>query len=318
MMTKKFDVLVVGELNVDIILNQIDSFPEMGKEKLARQMSTVLGSSSAILASNISSLGARVAFAGKIGKDANGDLVIETLHQRGVNTDQVIRSAEVDTGATIVLNYAEDRAMVTYPGAMEQLTLDDISKESLAQAKHLHFSSYFLQPGLQSQIATLFRQAKELGLTTSMDPQWDPEEQWNFNLAEILPYVDVLLPNEKELLYLTRTSSLSDALEAVRPHAHWVVVKKGNEGSYLWHDGDLHHQPPFLNESVVDAIGAGDSFNAGFLYQFIQGKPLVECQTFGNLTGAISTTRAGGTAAFSSQKDIEAIAQSRFDYPVTL
>ena len=209
--TEKFDVLVVGELNVDIILNQIDGFPEVGKEKLARTMVTTLGSSSAIFASNLSSLGAKVAFLGKIGADTNGDLILSQLQKQGVHTDFILRSTEVDTGATLVLNYDEDRAMITYPGAMEQLTLDDIPEEVLTQARHLHFSSYFLQPGLRPEVGTLFQRAKALGLTTSLDPQWDPEEQWKFDTAGILPHVDVFLPNEKELLYLTGTSTMDEA-----------------------------------------------------------------------------------------------------------
>ena len=316
--TQQYDVLVVGELNVDIILNDIDGLPEVGKEKLARRMVTTLGSSSAIFASNLSSLGASVAFLGKIGTDAHGDLILDSLRSRNVDTTEVLRDEAVDTGATLVLNYHEDRAMVTYPGAMEQLTINDVSDQVLTQARHLHFSSYFLQPGLRPAVPELFRRAQALGLTTSLDPQWDPAEQWEFDVHAILPHVDVFLPNEKELLCLTRASSVDDALAILSDTARCVVVKKGNQGSYTWRDGQLHHQPPFLNESVVDAIGAGDSFNAGFIRRFVQGRPLEECQTFGNLTGALSTTQPGGTAAFRDTGRLIKLAQSKFNYALTL
>ena len=121
MIDKNFDVIVIGELNVDLILNQIDSLPEIGKEILASKMDLVLGSSSAIFASNLSSLGAKVSFLGKIGNDSFGDLVINSLKTKGVNTDLVIREDKLKTGATVVLNYGEDRANVTHPGAMEHL-----------------------------------------------------------------------------------------------------------------------------------------------------------------------------------------------------
>lgn len=316
--TKKYDVLVVGELNVDIILNNIDGFPEIGKEKLARTMVTTLGSSSAIFASNLSSLGASVAFMGKVGTDAHGDIILRSLRECGVQTDFILRGDDVDTGATLVLNYDEDRAMITYPGAMEQLTIDDIAEEVLAQAQHLHFSSYFLQPGLRPAVSTLFRVAKDLGLTTSLDPQWDTEEQWEFDAAEILPYVDVFLPNEKELLHLTHTSTMDEALASLSDYARCVVVKQGNQGSCAWQDHQLRHQSPFLNEEVVDAIGAGDSFNAGFICRFVQGCSLEECQTLGNLTGALSTTQAGGTAAFRDTRRMIELAQSKFNYTLTL
>jgi len=127
-MNKKFDILVVGELNVDLILNDIAGFPAMGKEILADEMALTLGSSSAIFASNISTLGASVAFLGKVGQDQFGDLVLDSLKRKNVNTQYIKRSTTAQTGATIVLNYSEDRAMVTHPGAMNELNMNDITR----------------------------------------------------------------------------------------------------------------------------------------------------------------------------------------------
>ena len=314
MSKKRFDVLVVGELNVDLILNSIDSFPEMGKEKLAKDMTLTLGSSSAIFASNLSALGAKVAFVGMIGTDAFGNLVKESLSAKKVNTDYLITSDKWNTGATIVLNYSEDRAMVTYPGTMEHLTIYDISAESISSAKHLHFSSYFLQPGIQKDIAALFKMAKEKGLTTSLDIQWDPNEKWDFNYKQVLPFVDVFLPNEQESLLLTKEKDLDNAIKKLTPFAKHVVVKLGSKGSMLVTDGKSSFKKSFLNDSVVDAIGAGDSFNAGFIFKFINGYDFDECQTFGNLTGAINTTAAGGTAAFIDYEQVVKTGKEKFGY----
>ena len=181
-MKKVFDVIVVGELNVDLILNQIESFPEIGKEKLADNMTLTLGSSSAIFASNLSALGMRVSFVGKIGNDIFGRFCKEQLNEKGVDTSMLIQSDELKTGATVILNFGEDRAMVTHQGAMKYLGMDDITNEMLGTASHLHFSSYFLQPGFKNTLGGLFKMAKELGLTTSLDAQWDPEEKWDFEL----------------------------------------------------------------------------------------------------------------------------------------
>jgi sugar/nucleoside kinase (ribokinase family) len=307
-------VIVVGELNVDLILNRIDSFPEMGKEKLAKEMTLTLGSSSAIFASNLSSLGSEVSFLGKIGQDSFGDLVISSLESKGVNTDLVIRSESLKTGATIVLNYDEDRAMVTHGGAMEALKIEDISESVLKNAQHLHFSSYFLQPGLKKTIGDLFKMAKRLGLTTSFDAQWDPNEKWDLDLYSVLPSVDVLLPNKQELLNLTQKSTIDDALEFLSPVANTIAVKLGNKGSIVYSNNEKSIKEPFLNTDVVDAIGAGDSFNAGFIHKFIQKCTIEECQEFGNLTGAISTTAAGGTTAFKDYDTVIKIAKDRFGY----
>jgi sugar/nucleoside kinase (ribokinase family) len=314
MKNKIYDALVVGELNVDLILNSIDSFPEMGKEKLAKSMNLTLGSSSAILASNLSSLGSKVSFAGKIGFDQFGVLVNDSLANKGVNTDYLIRSKEWNTGATIVLNFDEDRAMVTYPGAMEHLTINDIPDEAFHLSKHLHFSSYFLQPGMQPGITDLFKRAKELGLTTSLDIQWDPNEKWDFDYQKVLPFVDVFLPNEQELLFLTKEKSIDNAVKKINSIANHIAVKLGSKGSLLVTNGKTVFKESYLNKNLVDAIGAGDSFNAGFIFKFINGFSLKECQEFGNLMGAINTTAAGGTTAFTNYNEIINIAKEKFGY----
>lgn len=311
---KDFDVSVIGELNIDLILNEIDSFPVIGKEILSRQMNVTLGSSSAIFASNLSCLDTGVAFIGKIGQDAFGDLVINTLHNNGVNTDAIARNAALKTGATVVLNFGEDRAMITHPGAMEDLIFEDIDWDTILRSRHLHLSSYFIQKGIKKDIGLIFRLAKQAGLTTSFDPQWDPSEEWAMDLEGILPFVDVFMPNKKELLNLTRQATIEDAADYLKDLANIIVVKLGNEGSALLVNGDMAFQPAFLNEHVVDAIGAGDSFNAGFIYKFIHTYPLEICQEFGNMTGSYSTTAAGGTGAFAARDNILQNVKERFGY----
>jgi sugar/nucleoside kinase (ribokinase family) len=310
----KPDVIVIGELNVDIILNQIENFPEMGKEILAQNMNITLGSSSAIFASNLSTLGAKVAFVGKIGKDNFASVILESLNLKNVDTSHIIQSETLNTGATIVLNYDEDRAMVTYPGAMEDLKMDDIDFGFLATARHLHFSSVFLQPGIRKSLPVLFAKAKSFGLTTSLDPQWDPAEKWNVDLTELLPQLDVFLPNKTEFLLLTGAKSLEDGISLVKEIAPnlILIVKNGSDGAYGWSKGKLTHQPAFLNTRVVDCIGAGDSFNSGFIHAFISGNPIEKCLEKGALTGAVSTTRNGGTGAFTSLKDAGNIAAENF------
>jgi sugar/nucleoside kinase (ribokinase family) len=310
----RFDVIVVGELNVDLIFNDIQSFPEIGKEKLAEKMTLTLGSSSAIFASNLSVLGAKVSFIGKLGNDIFGRICKEELQAKGVDTSMIMVSDELTTGATVVLNYNEDRAMVTHQGAMNFLSENDIRSDMLEQAKHLHFSSYFLQPGFKSGLLDLFKMAKNLGLTTSLDVQWDPNEKWEFDFTSILPYVDIFLPNELELLKLTKEESIVKAIYKIGNCAKLVVVKRGRSGSLLFYNDTLLEGSPFINEELVDAIGAGDSFNAGFIYRYLNGYSPEDCQIFGNLIGAISTTKAGGTTAFQSFFHTMEIAKEKFGY----
>ena len=309
-MEKLFDVLVVGELNVDLILSDIEKFPEIGKEVLAHGMTLTLGSSSAIFASNISSLGARVAFLGKIGKDKFGEVVLETLKTNHVDVSMVKTDENAGTGATIVLYVDEDRANTTYPVAMDLLTPGDITEEDLKKARHLHFSSYFLQPGMWEGLGQLFRLARKLGLTTSFDMQWDPKETWDMDMEDILPHVNVFLPNEMELKSLTGKKDLYEAIDSVKKYSETIVIKRGNKGSIVVQDNNLFDLPSFLNEKVIDTVGAGDSFNAGFIFKYIKNENISECQKFGNLAGAVSTTAAGGTTAF---KNYESFRKSALD-----
>jgi sugar/nucleoside kinase (ribokinase family) len=290
----KPEVVVIGELNVDIILNQIDSFPEMGKEKIAQEMNITLGSSSAIFASNLSTLGSNVAFIGKVGKDSFASVVLDSLNSKNVDTSHIIQSETLNTGATIVLNYNQDRAM--------------------SSALHLHFSSIFLQPSIRNSLPALFAKAKSLGLTSSMDPQWDPAEIWDVDLPNLLPLLDIFLPNRAEFLLLTNSKTVEEGVEKIKMIAPnlTLVIKDGSNGAFGWKGGNLIHQPAFLNPEVVDCIGAGDSFNAGFIHAFIQGSSMEKCLEAGAITGAVSTTRSGGTGAFGSLDTVRKIAADNF------
>ncbi len=315
-MKKIFDVLVAGELNVDIILNRINRFPALGKEVIADDMTITLGSSSAIFASNLSVLGTRVAFAGTLARDQFGDLIINSLRSKGVDTNHIVYTDRVSTGATIALNFREDRAMVTYPGAMTLFSTDDIPEDLLRGSRHLHVSSIFLSTTLKKDVCTLFRKAKSAGLTTSLDPQWDPEERWDLDFKTLLPHVDVFIPNENELRALTGIEDMYKAVDKLKSHSNTIIVKSGREGAFLWNGDEFIHQPAFLNSRVVDAIGAGDSFCAGFIHQYIRGKNLNACLEFAALTGAVSTTKAGGTTAFESLELVRKIAESEFNYKI--
>lgn len=312
--TYPFDVLVVGELNIDLILNRIDGFPVMSKEILAEEMTVTLGSSSAIFANNLSVLGTRVSYLGKVGEDQFADLVCTSLERSKVDISNIIRTSEYQTGLTVALNYDNDRAMVTYPGAMNDLRIGDLTEKVLKTAPHLHLSSVFLQEGIKPDIVEVFRKAKEMGMTTSLDPQWDPQEKWDLDLDALLPLVDIFLPNEEELKQFTGMPEVTSALKKISPFCNTVVVKQGIKGATMWDKDQLVHQQAFLNETVVDAIGAGDSFNAGFIHQFTTGADLKKCLRFAAITGAINTTAAGGTAAFTSKEQILATAREKFRY----
>ena len=303
MNTKK--LLVVGELNVDLILNDIAGFPKVGTEILANKMNLSLGSSSAIMASNISALGIDTSFCGMLGEDDFGSFVLQQLQARKVDTRFITTTTREKTGITVVMNYHQDRANVTYCGAMETLTLEDLPWEQLQEFSHFHLSNFFLQKGIRKDITEIFRRAKTAGLTTSLDLQVDPEEKWEFDYKTCLPFVDVFFPNEAEILALTGETSVEAALMALKPYAKIVALKLGEKGARLFTKEKDLALKPFLNKNFADAIGAGDSFNAGFLEKYLQGASLEDCLKNANLIGSLSTTQPGGTGAFTSGESIE-------------
>jgi sugar/nucleoside kinase (ribokinase family) len=313
---EKFDVLVAGELNIDIILDQLEKFPVIGKEILANKLTVTLGSSSAIFASNLSALGVSVIFCGCIGNDNFGDKILNDLAEKNVATQNIISSNTTNTGITVALNFNQDRAMVTYPGAMNELTSWHITDAILQSAKHLHVSSVFLQPALKPGLIDLFERAKRFGLTTSLDPQWDPSEQWHCDWKNLLPCVDVFLPNTEEIKNITHQPSIKDAMNVLRSYSNIVVVKNGSEGASVFFKDEVIEEPAFVNNEFADAIGAGDSFDAGFIRNFIQQKTLKECATLGVVCGAINTTAHGGTTAFKNLNDIKKIASEKFNYSI--
>jgi len=308
-LSKKFDILVVGELNVDLILDGLEGDPAFEKEQIAGEMTLAMGSSSAIFAANCSTLGQKVAFAGKLGNDEFGSLILDTLKQKGVTTQNIKVDEGVKTGLTVAFSRGNERMMVTYPGAMKNFSFRDVPKHLLDEARHLHISSVFLQPEIKKEIYHIFQTAKQYNLTTSLDTQWDPDETWDLNLEVLLPYLDFFLPNEKELTLLTGTETVNEALNQLPDTSCKIVVKRGKKGAILKTPNDQITVDAFLNEDVADAIGAGDSFNAGFISAYLRGKPLKKCVIMGNLTGALSTTQHGGTRAITSYKQVETYAR---------
>ncbi|MBS1747640.1 MAG: carbohydrate kinase family protein [Bacteroidetes bacterium] len=310
----QFDVLVVGELNIDLILNGLQQFPEVGKEILADNMIYTLGSSAAIFASNLSALGVSVNYCGCIGNDDFGKKIIVDLESKGVGTENIIQTNHVKTGITVAFNFDQQRAMVTYPGAMNELNENDITDAMLSNAKHLHVSSMFLQPALKPGLPKLFKRAKDLGLTTSLDPQWDTTEKWESDWKTLLAFVDVFLPNIEELRNITKKQNVDEAVATLKDFANMIVVKKSVEGASAFYKNEITNQPAFINHEFADAIGAGDSFNAGFIREFIFDKSLKQCTELGAVCGAINTTAHGGTTAFTDLASIKKIALKKFNY----
>jgi ribokinase len=270
------DVLVVGDANPDLILRG-DVRPRFGQaEQLLTAADLVLGGSASITAAGCARLGLRTGLLAAVGEDVFGDVTRRWLTERGVELIAVKPEAGVPTGLSVILSEVDDKAILTLPGTIPALRPQDITDEHLTGVRHLHVASLYLQPELVRGLAGVFARARSLGLTTSLDTNWDPTGRWE-SIAEILAATDVFLPNAAELRAVTGIEDVEvAAADLVRPGT----------------------------TDVVDTTGAGDSFNAGFLAARLSGRPVSEAVAWAAAAGSLSTRAAGGTDAQATLEEI--------------
>jgi sugar/nucleoside kinase (ribokinase family) len=301
-MGDKLDIAIAGEINLDLILYGLPISIPVERELLAHDFQLTLGSSSAILAHNLAILGANVGFITRVGTDPLGTIAIDRLRESGAELSRIVQAeSPAKTGVTILLHHSASRHILTYPGTMSEMTRADLDYEYLASARHFHLSSLFLHRALEKDLPQLFKDLKRDGLTISLDTNDDPEDLWAGVLDELLDYVDILLPNEQELLNIARRDTTKKALAALRSRVPVIALKRGKSGALVQTSSDVIHVPP-ITVTPVDTIGAGDSFNTGFLFAYLQGADWEECARAGNIAGALSTLKPGGTESFRDAK----------------
>ncbi|MGZ4200891.1 MAG: carbohydrate kinase family protein [Thermoleophilaceae bacterium] len=289
------DLLVLGDLNPDLVLGGDGVEPAFGQvERLVDTADLVIGGSGAIVACGAARLGLRTAIAGVVGDDLFGRFMLDALSAHRVDTGGVVVDPGLQTGLTVVLAREGDRAMLTFPGAIPALRADAVDPDLVRSARHVHVSSYFLQTSLAPGLAELFRMAEG---TTSIDPNWDPAEDWDAGLRELLPLTDVFLPNAEEAVRIAGRADPEEAALALSGEGPLVVVKLGAEGALAVRGEELVRVAAPAGVEPVDTTGAGDSFDAGVLAGLLGGWPLERALALGCACGALSTRAAGGTAS---------------------
>ena len=215
----------------------------------------------------------------------------------GVVVDQTIH-----TGLSVILSRGNDRSILTYPGAIPCLSFHDIQLKLLNSARHLHLGGYFIQDRLRPDVPKLFEMARQGGLTVSLDTNFDPSGNWDGGLSEALRNTDVFLPNETECCAIAGVQDVSHALSRLVEKVKVVAIKLGARGAIARYREDNQQAPEFaraesLSVEVMDTVGAGDSFDAGFLYGYLNGWEIKRALRLGTVCGALSTRKAGGTNA---------------------
>jgi sugar/nucleoside kinase (ribokinase family) len=299
----QFDLLCIGEVNVDLILSGVRELPRCGGEVLAAGVGMHVGGCTANVATFAARLGLTAALCARVGNDDFGDFLVAELQKAGVCTDLVARDEDLATGITVSISGPEDRAFVTYLGTIDSLTAADAPAELLGSARHIHVGSYFLQRKLQPDLGAVLARARELGVTTSLDTGYDPYEQWDNGVWDVLPHVDVFMPNEVEVAALTGESDPVAGAEKLAHTVRQVALKLGGKGAVLVGTGEQHAVSAFPVE-VVDTTCCGDAFNAGFLTARLAGMDDAEALRWGAAVGAII---AGGSGTSAHRLSVHAV-----------
>jgi sugar/nucleoside kinase (ribokinase family) len=297
---RDLDLLVVGEINPDVIVSDRDPRPVCGQaERAVRDIRLSPGSSSVITACGAARLGLRVAMVGVVGDDALGQYMVQAMAERGIDVSGVRVEPGVPTGASVILSDGRDRAILTAQGTIGAVTAADVPPALLARARHLHVGSWFLQDGLRPGAAGLFAAARANGLSTSLDPNWDPAGAWDGGIRAVLPRIDVFLPNDTEVRHLTGLDDVSEAAIALARSAGaegspLVVVKCGAAGALAANVDGVVVRVDAYPVDALDTTGAGDAFDAAFLAIRLDGGSVEAALRAGAFAGAASTTMLGG------------------------
>jgi len=296
-------ILVIGDLNVDIIVSGMTEFPELGREIHCGDVRTVMGGSASIFACRLGQLGVKVDILGVVGRDENGTVVLNTLRSNNVGLEKVIIRDDIRTGVTLSLTYPNEKALITFMGSIGALKPSDVKPEFFEDYDHVHISSIYFQPNLLGSIPEIFEEAKKRGLSTSLDTQDDPTGKYEM-IWEILKHTDIFLPNDREAKGVAKSTSLDDALKKIGSKVKTLAVKCGSQGA-VGKMGEKIVKVEPIRINPVDTTGAGDSFDAGFIYYFLcKGMSFEDSLRFANAMGALSCLYIGGVGGKITEEEV--------------
>ena len=300
-MTRK--AVFLGDFNVDIIMDGMRETPQPDREIACDSFTLTTGASSCITATAYAHLGGEAWVGGLVGEDDFSAFMERRLATDGERTEGLCRDPAALTGVTVNLVQGTQRYQITYAGAMGKFSARHITDTLFGGLRHLHIAGHYQARALLPEIASLLARARAAGATTSMDCQWDPTERWE-GLTPWLPLVDMLFANEQEALSMTGSRTLSEALAALASRTRCPVIKAGAQGAHIMVDGRDTRVPARAVE-VVDTIGAGDNFDAAFLFASLEkGMAPATAAAFACAAASRSCLFRGGTDARSSFDDV--------------
>jgi sugar/nucleoside kinase (ribokinase family) len=296
-------VLVAADLNYDYIYEC--PALEGGREVLIRGYSRELAGAGGIVACGLARLGAEVHLLAELGDDADGRELYEEIARRGVRREGIHRKPGARSPFTLI--FADEasgrpRQVATFQGPSLEFTVRPAEYLPLLERCALAYScNYFLLPRLAEAVPELFRQARAFGALAAYDANagdgWEVPARLELLREDIFPVTDLIFLNEDEAAHLTGRPDSRQAAVAVRPLEATVVVKCGGQGAVVRREGRMFRVGAFpLPGPIRDTVGAGDSFQAAFLYFLLRGLPVEHCAALASANAAASVLASGGTA----------------------
>lgn len=298
----KYDVIVYGPIFCDLIFTDLPAMPNLGTETYAGDLTLAVGGS-AIVAAGLHRLGVQVGLVAELGSDPFSQMTAQLLQDLGLDSSLIRRHPYPLAQVTVALSFPQDRAFITC--FQRPKTPPDLAAVLQAHpASHLHICSFLAALEMPQTIEV----ARAAGCTISMDPGWDEKALLEPRLAEMISELDLFLPSKSELCHIAQTDDLDQAARHVfaTMHRGSLVVKDGPNGAIAY----SHRQPERVQVAALpviplDTTGAGDAFDAGFLYAYLQGLPLKTCMQYGAVCGGLAITAPGGATAVPTLKEIE-------------
>jgi len=302
MKTGSPEVIVIGEFFIDEVLSGFQSLPKLGEESFARRLNREVGGGAAITACGLAKLGVRVAVLGAVGA-SDCDFVLKRLTDCGVDCSGLERDPEEPTGLTVSVSTREDRAFFSYYGANRQLRRVLRQRSTLQtsrKARHVHFACT-PDSELDAELLLALRRAR---CRISVDVQSHISWLTRLDSLNILRNCDIFFPNEREAEWVSGHEGTHKILRALRDKGlRGVGLKLGGKGAaLLWRKRELLTDA--FPVETVDTTGAGDCFNAGFIYAWLRGKRPQVSLEIANICGALSTRMPGGVAGFPSLTEL--------------
>lgn len=297
------DVVCLGVLVVDVLAWPVDAMPERGSLALIEGVSTHAGGCALNTATTLARFDLDVTVAGAVGTDPFGDLLVETIVDRGL-TSRVIRSVQQPTSTSVVLVASDgERTFLHSPGANACLTEDTFDRDTLASARALHLGGSLLMAGLDGEpTARLLETLHARGLHISVDSAYDAGGRWH-RFLPLLPHTDLATVGWAEGRGITGEHDPPRIADALHRHGcAEVAVKMGPEGSFVSGPGHRGHHDA-LPVTAVDGTGTGDAFTAGLLYGRLAGWPLTDAVRLATATGAMAATAIGAVEGVTDLAD---------------